>query len=194
MPPGRPKAFDANEALRAALQVFWAKGFDATSIGDLTEATGLGRQSLYNEFGDKQQLFASAIQNYRQCETACMTGILKGEGTAREKLREFFRVALDAHFDGNRRGCFLTTSIAIRSDDDPEMARLMDEGVDTLRTAFVDCIREGISSGEIDPDKDPESLGMLFFTQSQGVSIVGKCQKNRKVLDESIEALLTALD
>ncbi|MEM6915388.1 MAG: TetR/AcrR family transcriptional regulator [Verrucomicrobiota bacterium] len=194
MPPGRPKAFDSTEALRAALQVFWAKGFDATSIGDLTEATGLGRQSLYNEFGDKQQLFAAAIQNYRECETAYMVSLLLGDGTAREKIREFFRVALDSHCSGNQRGCFLTSSIAIRSNDDPEMAKLMDRAVDTLRQAFIDCVREGINRGEISSEKDPEALGMLFFTQSQGVSIVGKCQRNREVLNRSIESLLTALD
>ena len=65
MSVGRPKAFSPEEALRAALMVFWRKGYDATSVGDLVQATGLGRQSLYNEFGDKKQLFTKTIKNYR---------------------------------------------------------------------------------------------------------------------------------
>ncbi|MDF1853350.1 MAG: TetR/AcrR family transcriptional regulator [Verrucomicrobiales bacterium] len=193
MPPGRPKAFDSTEALRAALQVFWAKGFAATSIGDLTDATGLGRQSLYNEFGDKQKLFAAAIQNYRQCETATMASILRKEASTAERIREFFRVALDAHFDGHRRGCFLTSSIAIRSEIEPELAQLMDEAVNDLRRAFVKCIQDGIDSGEVSANMDPEALGMLFFTQAQGISVVGKCQRDRATLDRSIEALLATL-
>ncbi|MEM9015851.1 MAG: TetR/AcrR family transcriptional regulator [Verrucomicrobiota bacterium] len=193
MPPGRPKAFDPHEVLRAALGVFWTKGFEATSVSDLTKATGLGRQSLYNEFGDKEQLFLDAIRNYRTHETATMIEVLRGPGSTVDRVRKFFKVALDSHFDGNRRGCFLTSSIAIRSEAESEVAKLMDQFADDLREAFVRCVQEGIECGDVTTTRDPESIGMLLFTQAQGISVVGKCQRNRKLLDRSIENLLEIL-
>ncbi|MEM9282965.1 MAG: TetR/AcrR family transcriptional regulator [Verrucomicrobiota bacterium] len=193
MPSGRPKAFDPSEVLRAALQVFWTKGFEATSVSDLTEATGLGRQSLYNEFGDKERLFAEAIRNYRTHETGHMIAILRGPGTSQERIQEFFRVALDAHFDGHKRGCFLTSSIAIRQDSNSEISQLMDQFADDLRAAFVECVREGVDRGELRASLDTDATGMLLFTQAQGISIVGKCQRNRDLLDRSIETLLQSL-
>ncbi|MEM7386543.1 MAG: TetR/AcrR family transcriptional regulator [Verrucomicrobiota bacterium] len=194
MPVGRPKGFDTADVLRRAISVFWQKGYDATTVKDLVSATGIGRQSLYNEFGDKRSLFAQAIQSYRDGETRYMIDLLQNAPTARDGLRAFFDAALDSGFDGARRGCFLTNSIAIRTPEDEELCALMDQSVNGLKTAFVGCIKRGIAAGEISDELDPDALGFLYFSQGQGLSVVGKCQTCRETADESIDLLLSLLD
>ena len=90
MKRGRPKQFDDDEVTAIAMQVFWRKGYDATSLDDLVEAMGIPRQSLYRTFTDKHTLFLRALEYYDQNVTSVILGILSAEAPAIENLRNVF--------------------------------------------------------------------------------------------------------
>src|SRR5207244_9423107 len=110
---GRPKEFDRDAVLVRARDVFWAKGYDGTSLDDLTEAMGLGRASLYNEFGDKHSLFIQALDRYRRERFAQITEALESASSARAGIEAVFRGTVKSLWaDCDRRGCLLVNSIA----------------------------------------------------------------------------------
>ncbi|MEM9081051.1 MAG: TetR/AcrR family transcriptional regulator [Verrucomicrobiota bacterium] len=190
---GRPKNFEPEVVLRQALEVFWTKGYEATSLTDLLGAMGLGRQSFYSEFGSKRELFLLAVRNYAENETAAMISLIRGGETALEGIRSFFEEAMQAHFSQARRGCFLTNSIAILSKSDGDFRECLESCVGGLREAFVERVEEGIESGEFAQDIDSEAMGMLFFVIGQGLSVAGKCVQSRKQVEASVKELLKLL-
>jgi TetR/AcrR family transcriptional repressor of nem operon len=106
----RTKEFDPDAAVDAAMRLFWARGYEATSIGDLVGALGIGRQSLYATFGNKQNLYALALDRYREINAALLLESLTEEGPLLPKLHGLLRaVADDALADPDRRGCFMVT-------------------------------------------------------------------------------------
>ena len=111
----RPREFDRDAALDRAMQVFWAKGFAATSTEDLVAAMGIGRQSLYNAFGDKQALFARALERYLDCTTRDRLRRYETALPPKEAILQFFAEIIDHSInDRKRKGCFLVNS-ALRS-------------------------------------------------------------------------------
>src|SRR5688500_8087771 len=101
----RPQEFDTSKVLHNALRLFWQKGYEATSMTDLLEATGLSKSSLYNTFGSKHNLLLSAFDAYREDRRRDMQAVL-AQGTARQAIDTFFRMIItDAQAPQFRHGC-----------------------------------------------------------------------------------------
>jgi len=148
----RPREFDRIEALDRAMQVFWAKGFAATSTDDLVQAMGIGRQSLYNAFGDKRRLYLEALEAYQQGTVA---GHLKRLGTPVSPLAGLrdLLLGLAAEDDGLRGlGCMGVGSVGEFGASDPEVAALRSKAAAPLRARLVERLREGQAAGEIAPE------------------------------------------
>src|SRR5712672_1364257 len=120
---GRPRAYDPDAALARAVDAFWDAGFAATSLDDLTVATGMNRPSLYGAFGDKQELYIKSYQRYRDDARAAMTDIFRDELPIRRRLERIFAVALDIYLSGDAgpRGCFTVMTAASEAVSDPEI-------------------------------------------------------------------------
>src|ERR1043165_9157841 len=104
----RHKEFDRDEALRRAMEVFWSRGYEATSVGDLVEHMGINRQSLYDTFGDKHSLYLAALDRYREVEGRKMFELLDAPGPVKRALRRLFASVVEcAVGGGERRGCFV---------------------------------------------------------------------------------------
>jgi AcrR family transcriptional regulator len=115
---GRPRSFDSDEALDAAIAVFWAKGYDATSLDDLSAAMGMGRPSIYRAFGSKEELFLKALTRYRETVGRGQAAALQAAGTVQEAITSFLDATVDyVTADPDRRGC-LIASIAVVVDQD----------------------------------------------------------------------------
>src|SRR5215831_3253346 len=91
----RPKAFDPDEALQKAMQVFWERGYAATSVEDLVQRMGINRFSLYSTFGGKHQLFVAALERYRETIVADLVGALEQSAAGRAAIRHFFTRLVD---------------------------------------------------------------------------------------------------
>lgn len=186
----RPRQFDEQRALDAAMRAFWTSGYEATSTDDLCVATGLGRSSIYNTFTSKHDLFRRALDRYAQERTATLTELLDADVAAREKLQTLLWFSVDPD-PADPLGCFVVNSVVELAQRDPEIAAQIrrDEAVrlDAL-TAIIDA---GRRSGEFDAAKDPRTLAWFVIATINGMRVLARGGADRATL-EGIAS--TALD
>jgi TetR/AcrR family transcriptional regulator, transcriptional repressor for nem operon len=106
----RTKQFDKHTALDEAMELFWQRGYHATSIQDLVDHLGVNRQSLYDTYGGKDQLFLAALERYREIQAAPVRRLLERDGPAREIVRDFFRGYVEALLSEDCKGCFMVNT------------------------------------------------------------------------------------
>src|SRR5579871_5040978 len=147
---GRPRAYEPDVALGKALELFRKDGFAATSLDDLSAATGMNRPSLYGAFGDKRELYIKSYQRYRDDARAAMIEIFRGELPVRKRLERIFAIALDIYLGGESpRGCFTVMTAASEAVADPDIRAMVLEGFTELDKAFAACFRQAKEKGEL---------------------------------------------
>ena len=190
-PRGRPRSFDRDAALDAAMAVFWAKGFEAASLSDLTKAMGINPPSLYATFGDKEKLFLEAIARYEAklgeaCPYAC-------EPTARAAIERLLTDLADEFTDsGHPRGCMIvmaaTTATGTSAHFQKALARQRDEGKEHLRQR----IQRGIKEGDLPSDADATALADFYSAVIAGMSMHAREGASRKTLLTLVETAMRA--
>lgn len=191
---GRPRQFDEAEALEAAMQVFWRKGFARTTKRDLIEATGVASQSLYNVFGSKRKFFERAIDHYRDTRIAMVRGILEAPGSPLENLRNFARL-LGNLPDEFRKGCFVcNVAVEFGTRDDDPMSEMLAEKMRLSRTYLEATFERARRQGEVRPDTDPHQLAAFFISLANGVVILSRSQVPQELLEYAMNEALRWLD
>src|SRR4051794_10245650 len=156
----RPRAFDTDAAVGAARDVFWAHGYEATSIDDLTRAMGLGRASLYHAFGDKHALFLRALDRYGSDRMGDLRRGLASASCARAAIANVLHGTVDALWsDDERRGCLLVNATTELAATDPAVAMRAGEGFERVAAEFRSVLERGQHTGEIRPDLDARAAG-----------------------------------
>src|SRR5437879_9833573 len=160
---GRPRAYQPEVALVKPLDLCRKGGFAATSLDDLSAATGMNRPSLYGAFGDKRELYIKAYQRYRADAAAAMIDIFREEQPIRERLQRVFAVALDIYLSGDTgpRGCFTVMTAASEAISDPDIRAMVLEGLSELDKAFAACFRLAREKGELPETADPVILAQV---------------------------------
>ncbi len=163
----RPREFDRDVALEKATRVFWAKGFAATSTDDLLQAMGIGRQSLYNTFGDKRQLYLEALHAYQQKLIDGHLARLRGPKSPLDGIRDLL-VGLIPDDDHLRAlGCMGVSSVGEFGTSDPDVADLRDKAAPRLAKHVLARIKEGQASGDLDPRMEAkEAAGFVQLTMT----------------------------
>src|ERR1700741_1584882 len=148
---GRPRAYEPEVALAKALDLFRKDGFAATSLDDLSAATGMNRPSLYGAFGDKRELYIKSYERYRADARAAMGDIFKTELPIKKRLQRIFAGALDIYLSGDKgpRGCFTVVTAASEAIADPDLRAMVLEGFTELDKAFAACFRVAKDKGEL---------------------------------------------
>lgn len=191
---GRPKEFDRDRVVDEALEVFWSRGYVAASLDELTTATGLGRGSLYNEFGDKHTLFLAALDRYRATRLAAVTGNLDRAPSVRAGIAAVLRGAVEAMFsDATRRGCLMVNSIAELASRDPDVAARARDSFERTAAAFQAALERGQRSGEFSPDLDTRRTSRYLASALNSIRLLAKMSE-RAVADDVAEVTLKALD
>lgn len=185
----RTKEFDPDAALQAAMELFWAKGYEATSVADLVEHLGIGRGSLYTTFGDKHQLYLAALRRYQETQPPVVE-LLSQPGPVLPAVRALVeRYAEEAACDTERRGCMLVNAATERLPADRQVARVVEAGWDTLETALTAALIRARAQGELSPDKDPRALARFLLVVLQGIRVVGKGEASAsRVRDAAAQA------
>jgi AcrR family transcriptional regulator len=171
VPIGRPRAFDLNEALDRALQVFWHKGYQGTSLADLTRAMGINRPSLYAAFGDKQSLFRKVLDRYAEGPAAYVRAALK-KPTARAVVERLLGGAIDMLSDPRTpQGC-LTVQGALSCGEAADAVR---QELNARRAAGEAAIRERFerakAAGDLPPSANPCDLARYVTTVMHGMAV-----------------------
>lgn len=182
---GRPPAYDADLALARALETFWTGGFAATSLDDLSAATGMNRPSLYGAFGDKRALFLKALMSYRARGEGIAARLSQQDGSLRQILEQVYAAALDIYLSGNvgGRGCFLTGAALAGAVLDVEVRDALLAGLEELDRSFVALFRKGQRRGEVAPEADPEALGLMASAILHTLSVRARAGAPRSVLE-----------
>ncbi len=191
----RPREFDHDRVVDRAVEVFWRKGFEATSIRDLVEATGLNRGSLYNTFGDKAGLFEAALERYMAGATPQHVVAAAETGPPRQVIEEFFaRLVEFGASDTDRRGCLMTNTAAEMAARDKDVAARVAAAFQGLEDALFRLIQRGQETGEIAPWRDPRALARFLVAAAQGLRITAKVNRNGAALENIAEIALASLD
>jgi TetR/AcrR family transcriptional repressor of nem operon len=142
------KQFDKKQVLDKAMEAFWAKGFEATSMQDLVDCTGINRGSLYATYGDKRALFLSALKAY-QAERDQMLAAVADAYEPREAIRQVFLSFMhDRQDSGAARGCFMTNTALELAAHDPEIRGIVAGAQDNVAAFLYRMVKKGKASGE----------------------------------------------
>ncbi|MEV1008463.1 TetR/AcrR family transcriptional regulator [Streptomyces sp. NPDC049881] len=191
---GRPKEFDPDTAVEQAMQVFWRKGYAATTPQDLVDALGIGKGSLYNAFGSKHALFERALRRYRDSQAVVLIGILEEPGPVKERLRDALLLLAETDLaDPDRRGCMAVKAASELAGVDEEATGLVQRMLDRTEDAFRALIEEGQRSGEIAPERDPAALASLILGAMVGMRLLARVAEGPDRLMRLVDGLLDSL-
>jgi len=186
---GRPRAFEPDAALARAMDAFWKDGFAATSLDDLSAATGLNRPSLYGAFGDKRALYIRAYRRYREHVREAFAPLFAEAAPLRDKLRRILVAALDLYLGGEEgpRGCFTVLSASSDAVADPEIRKIVVEAIDSSDRAFERLFEAARAAGELPADADPRRLALIASAAIHTLSIRARAGIPRAAIEPIID-------
>jgi TetR/AcrR family transcriptional regulator, copper-responsive repressor len=192
---GRPRAYEPDVALGQALNLFRQGGFAATSLDDLSAATGMNRPSLYGAFGDKRELYIKSYQRYRDDARAATIEIFREEMPIRQRLERIYGVALDIYLGGasGPTGCFTVMTAGSEAVADPDIRAMVLDALADLDKAFASCFRRAKEKGELAADADPAVLGQLASAALHTLAVRSRAGVPRKELEAIMRGALDVM-
>jgi TetR/AcrR family transcriptional regulator, copper-responsive repressor len=189
---GRPRSFDESEALAKARDVFWATGYAATSLDDLSAATGLNRPSLYGAFGDKHSLYAKILADYRSSARSGMATALSSDRPLREAVALVYDLALRLYLPRERsaRGCFMIGTALTEAVVDRDVRESLAAGLQDIEEAFETRFDLAKKSGELVKSAKPAALAKMAAAALYMMAIKSRTGEPRRALEEIAEAAL----
>ncbi|WP_437289584.1 TetR/AcrR family transcriptional regulator [Sorangium sp. So ce406] len=178
----RPKEFDRDEALRRAIPVFWEKGFAGTSTEDLVRAMGIGRQSLYDTFGDKRRLFLEALRAYNADGVAAIMKRLRAGPTALAAIERVLVELAEARDGARSLGCMGVNAVCELARDDDEVRALTATSAALLEAVLKDAIDEGRSRGDIGRGIDSRAAARFLAATLSGMKVQAKAGASAEAL------------
>ncbi|MFB8004011.1 TetR/AcrR family transcriptional regulator [Nocardia sp. NPDC056000] len=187
----RPRNFDEDRAVEAAMRTFWASGYEATSTADLCAATGLGRSSIYNTFNSKNALFEKALRRYMDEKNAPVLDLMNDDAPVRDKMRALLWRVIDQQLE-EPPGCLVVNSMVELAPHDPQIARSLrrdlDVRVQTLRAAF----ESGRRRKEIAAERDSLGLAHFMIATISGMQVAARGGADRATLESIATNALNA--
>ncbi|QEI08917.1 TetR/AcrR family transcriptional regulator [Pigmentiphaga aceris] len=189
---GRPRAFDRDAALNAAMTLFWEKGFTATSMTDLCQCMGINSPSLYAAFGSKEALYAEAMAHYVESFSPQLWAPIEAAATAREGFEHFLTAS--AHLltqETCPKGCMLTLS-TVASEGVEDLGRLVVAGRNGALAALEARLRRAVNEGELPASLNVEGTARMFLGVQQGMSVQARDGASQAELEAMAEAAMRA--
>lgn len=189
----RPREFDEATVLEAAMNCFWAQGFESTSVRDLAEEMGITGASLYNAFGDKRSLYRRALAYY--LETSVRDRVSRLEQLPPfQAIHAFFDEVIERSLaDKRRRGCMLVNAALEMAPYDAEIQNVVSQETVFIETFFRRCIAAGQQDGTISPARPPAELAKLLLSVLLGIRVLARTRPQRAVLAGAAGGVLELL-
>jgi AcrR family transcriptional regulator len=192
---GRPRAYEPEVALGQALDLFRKGGFAATSLDDLSAATGMNRPSLYGAFGDKKALYIRSYGRYREDYSGTMREIFAADLSIQERLHRIYDAALDIYLSGDEgpRGCFTIMTVASEAVADPEIRAMALEAFVALDKMFLRCFRIAVERGELPVTTDLPTLAQLASATIHSIALRARGGVARKELEATVNGAVAII-
>ena len=191
----RVKLFNENDVLERAMDIFWKKGYHATSVQDLVNYLGINRASLYDTFGGKKELFDKVFLLYRETNSAGLKQFLFSQDDIKLGLRKLLIKAIEqSKSDIDNKGCFVVNTTIEFIPNDSEMVQVLQDNKAKFERIFYDYLLLGVEKKQISKRKNLKVIASLIYTFYSGLRVVTKVNFNKKQFIESVDALLTVLD
>lgn len=190
----RAKSFDEEAVLNQAMELFQEQGYEATSLSDLESRLGLGRQSLYNTFGDKQALFLKALERYRRSVVAVALAGLNTPGAGLQAIRDYFRSTVATLVaSAPAHTCLVASTIVERGTQDADSLLQCNLSRAELERSFRRALARAKSRGELVENLDVEATASMLVVQTYGLNVLAKSGATAGELSGAVEALLAGL-
>jgi len=189
----RPKEFDREAALDKAMDLFWTHGYEATSMSGLQRSMGIGRQSLYDTFGGKREIFQESLERYLDGAKR-YSGSLLGAEDGLVAIRSYFDTAIrDQTRSSPRRACMMFNTCAELAPRDPEIRKQVRKGVAALQGQFELALDRAQVKGKLSSNCDIRSLAIFLTTQAGGITVMSRGGASRKQLQSAADITLSAI-
>lgn len=195
MTAGRPLQFDPDTALDRAMQLFWRKGYESTSLDNLLTTMDISKSSFYQAFKSKRNIFESSIRHYRTMLFGNLQSQLEQAASGKEFIETLlYDVASETSGPEARRGCLLMNTASEFSQTDPKIAGLVADSLDKIATIFEQAISQAQQEGDISKNKDARSLAIYLVSCMSGLKNMVKAGADRETIKRIVKVSITALD
>ena len=189
----RPREFDPDIVLQRAMDLFWDKGYRATSMEDLVDHLGIGRASLYATFGSKHDLFLKALDRYINARVTSLTEVLSQPGPALPAVRTVVQLFLKRASDLDRPGCMVANTATELASSDQQAGRAVQRSWMALESTLASTLSRARAQGELGQDTDPHALASFLLVFIQGMLVVGKGDPDARRLQAAAQQALHLL-
>ncbi len=191
----RHKEFDQEQVLEKALDLFWTKGYEQTSVQDLCGHLGIHRGSLYDTFGDKHALFLACLDRYSVMTDEDLYAILLKEGPPKKQLESFFAKVIDDSMDNavKRRGCFITNTAMEVASFDPNVAKRVEARMLNAETSLYRFLLRAQQNGGLTGKSNLRELARFLLNTKQGLHVMAKTAIDRSVLEDACKIAISAV-
>lgn len=191
----RNKEFDPSIVLHKSMEIFGHYGYEGTSLQNLIEGLGIARQSLYDTYGTKRDLFISAVKHYINRKSAAVISYLESPGSVKRAISEIFYEAINVLKDDSRRKeCFIMDSAIAQVPHDLEIAEFFNQDLKRLEEAFYKALIRAQEHGELGNHKDLSALAKYLNYSRYSLTQVAKLSSDHRVLDDFVSVILTTMD
>lgn len=192
---GRPLQFNPDKALDTAMQLFWRKGYESTSLQDLLDEMKLSKSSFYQTFKSKNILFQDSIQCYQTMLTDDLSEQLKQADSGRAFFESLFLSVTDETTGSNaRRGCLLMNTASEFAQTDIDIANLVSNSLDQITDIFEKAIIQGQQEDQVSQDKDARNLAIYLLSSMSGLKNMVKAGADRETIKRIVKTILSTLD
>ena len=190
----RSIGFSTEETLEKCMHVFWSKGYDATSISELEQSTGLVRASLYNTWGNKEAIFKAVIEYFIRTQCAYWTHILLSQASFKQGVDKLMSTMIKENFDKNYpTGCLITYSAAGMDNHCPEIQTAIRQGHKTILSGIQQGLQQGVEQEEFISDLEVDSISLFILNNFQGLMVLSKTVGNKQNLNQVKQLTLNLL-
>jgi TetR/AcrR family transcriptional repressor of nem operon len=191
----RPRAFDIDDVMERAMHVFWRRGYQATTLGDLLAAMRLSKSSFYETFGTKRALLLTALRRYAESGMAGLIAPLLAPDASRPAIEAALaRMVRHARSAEGRRGCLVNNTLGEVAPNDPIVFAATREVLEQLEALLIGVVRRAQARGEITRKESARALARFLATTFGGLNLVAKARPDKTTLDEVVRVTLRALE
>ena len=191
----RKKDFDEDELLEKATNLFWRKGYNATSAQDLVDELKINRSSLYNTYTDKKTLFQKALKKYQDQQTAAMINMLSRADDPEKAIKKVFDdLVKESKEDTVARGCFMVNTAVEIAGHDPEIGSLVRANNLSVEDALTVVIEKGQKMGQFSTQNSARAYARFLFGNINALRVIVRSGADKSALDDIIRIALASLN